>query len=150
MTGDNPLFLDTNLLIEATNAKRRQHEQVRALIETHPRLVFSAQVLREYLVVATRPTEANGLGLSLPDALENVHAFRENIRLLPEERPILPTLIKLVGEIPCAGKRIHDAHIVATLMVHKVGRIATLNAEDFRAFSKWIVVLTPTAAASAG
>jgi len=33
-------------------------------------------VLREYLVVATRPVEVHGLGLAAADALVNVVAFR--------------------------------------------------------------------------
>jgi predicted nucleic acid-binding protein len=130
------LLIDTSILLEATDEARSQHAAARSLIERGRRLVFPAQVVREFLVVATRPVEANGLGMVLRDALENIREFRRVIRLLPEEKPILPTLLSLLGEIPCQGKRIHDAHLVAAAIVHRVGTIATLNAADFRIFER--------------
>jgi hypothetical protein len=53
-------------------------------------------VIREYLVVATRPTAANGLGLRVTDTIENVREFRRSMRLLAEEKPVLPTLLGLL------------------------------------------------------
>ena len=41
--------------------------------------------MREYLAVATRPAERNGLGLKLADALANVRAFRGRTSLLAED-----------------------------------------------------------------
>jgi predicted nucleic acid-binding protein len=138
------LLVDTNVLLEATDEKRRHHATARRLIEGHPRLVLSAQIVREYLVVATRPVgAANGLGLSPSDALDNIRAFRERVRLLREERPVLPILLRLVAESRCSGKRIHDAHVVATAVSHSVPRIVTLNVEDFRGFAQHVEPITP-------
>jgi predicted nucleic acid-binding protein len=113
------------------------------LLEADPRLRTSSQVIREYLAVATRPAEANGLGLSVGDALANVREFRRRMRLLPEERPILPVFLSLLEEIPCRGKRIHDAHLVATAIVHRVRTIVTLNGEDFEPFAARITAIEP-------
>lgn len=74
-----PLLVDTNILIEATDTRRRFHGDATALIDAVGALVFSAQVIRECLVVATRPVNVNGLGMSLHEALENLPAF---LRLL--------------------------------------------------------------------
>jgi hypothetical protein len=106
-------------------------------------LVFPAQVVREFLVVASRPVAVNGLGMSLSDALDNVREFRRVIRLLPEEKPILPTLLSLLSEIPCEGKRIHDAHIVAAAVVHRVGTVSTLNLSDFQPFAARVRLVSP-------
>lgn len=143
MKSAEPVFVDTNVLIECTDEARRHHQEAIRLVETHARLVLSAQVVREYLVVATRPPSSNGLGLSLDAALSNVHEFRERIRLLPEERPILPTLLRLLGNVSCSGKRIHDAHVVATAMAHKIKVIVTLNAGDFSGFTAYVEIVTP-------
>jgi predicted nucleic acid-binding protein len=145
-TAPERLLVDTSVLLEATDEARTEHVAARSLIERGNRLVFSAQVVREFLVVATRPVAANGLGMEISDALDNIREFRRLIRLLPEEKPILPTLLSLLGEIPCQGKRIHDAHLVATAMVHRVTAISTLNVEDFRAFTARVklVKLSPT------
>jgi predicted nucleic acid-binding protein len=137
------LLVDTNVLLEATDEARKQHREARRLVESHPALALAAQVIREYLVVATRPISANGLGLSTPDALENVREFRRGIRLLPEERPILPAFLALVEHTSCAGKRIHDVHLVATARVHRVQAIVSLNAADLAPLADELPVLTP-------
>jgi predicted nucleic acid-binding protein len=100
-------------------------------------------VIREYLVVATRPTAVNGLGLPLSDALANVGEFRKTVRLLPEERPILPAFLRLLAAANCVGARIHDAHLVATAVVHQVRTIASLNPGDLLGFTAAIAVVGP-------
>lgn len=141
--GGEPLLVDTSVLLEATDDRRRHHLDALKLIETHSRLTFPAQVVREYLVVATRPVAANGLGMTLGDALENTREFRSTIRLLSEEKPLLPTLLRLLEEIPCTGKRVHDAHIVAAALVHRVSRIVTLNRDDFAPFAAKVKPVSP-------
>jgi len=116
------------------------------LIESPRRLVFPAQVIREYLAVATRPIAANGLGMTTTAALENIWEFRVHVRLLPEEKPILPTFLRLVEAVPCAGKRIHDAHIVATAIVHRIGAIVSLNGDDLAPLAGPIAIVTPAEA----
>jgi predicted nucleic acid-binding protein len=137
------ILVDTNILLEATDERRSYHREARAFIASYRGLVFPAQVLREYLVVATRPTSANGLGLSLDHALANVAEFRRVIRLLGESRPLLPTLLRLLAAVPCRGTQIHDAHIVASAMVHRVKTIVSLNVDNFARFSPRITPVTP-------
>ncbi len=137
------LLVDTNILLEATDERRPYHHETKAFIEAYRGLVFPAQVVREYLVVATRPTSANGLGLSLDHALGNVAEFRRMIRLLGESRPLLPTLLRLLAAVPCRGTQIHDAHIVASAIVHRVEMIVSLNVDDFARFSPRVTAVTP-------
>jgi len=137
------LLVDTNILIEATDTRRRFHRDATALIESGGALVFPAQVIREYLVVATRPVNANGLGMLLGDALENVREFRKTIRLLPEERPVLPAFLRLLAATPCSGARIHDVYLVATAVVHQVRTIVSLNPGDLLGFAAEIAVVGP-------
>jgi predicted nucleic acid-binding protein len=73
------LFLDTNILVAATDESRPLHAVARKLI-THGRSAglagaTSGQVIREYLVVATRPTSVNGPGMSTADALRNIETI---------------------------------------------------------------------------
>jgi len=137
------LLVDTNVLLEATDEARPWHADARALLESPTRLVIAAQVIREYLVVATRPVAANGLGLPTRQALTNVREVRRRVRLLPEERPILPTFLELVERVGCAGKRIHDAHLVATARVHGVAAIVSFNADDLAALADGMPIVTP-------
>ena len=142
-TAAKALLVDTSVLLEASNRARRQHTAALSLLEQHNQLVFPAQVAREFLVVATRPPEVNGLGLTSRAALESLTAFRRNVRLLPEEKPLLPTLLRLVEELSIVGKRVHDAHIVAAAVVHRVKAVVTLNGDDFRAFGAQVRCVTP-------
>lgn len=137
------LLVDTSVLLEATDEARAHHASARELIEGRGSFVFPAQVAREFLVVATRPAAANGLGMSLGDALDNLREFRRIIRLLPEEKPLLPALLALLEAVPCQGKRIHDAQIVAAAIVHRVGTIVTLNGADLAAFRDRVDVREP-------
>jgi predicted nucleic acid-binding protein len=143
------LLVDTSVLITASNRARDQHRYALDLLGRHPRLVFPAQVIREFLVVATRPPGVNGLGLPLEHALDNLAEFRARIRLLPEEKPLLPTLLRLLADAPVAGKRIHDAHVVAAAIAHRVPRIVTMNEPDFSAFGSKIRIEEPAAAVRA-
>ena len=99
------VFVDTNVLVDATNLDRPSHASALAFLERRPGLVFSAQIAREYLVVATRPVAVNGLGLTLDVALANLAEYRTVIRLLPEERPLLPQLLRLLREVRATDKK---------------------------------------------
>jgi predicted nucleic acid-binding protein len=85
-------------------------------------------------VVATRPTEANGLGLDLAKALANVEEFSRCVGLLEETAEVSRELRLLLGRHVISGKRIHDAHIVATMLVHGLKQLATDNVTDFEVF----------------
>jgi predicted nucleic acid-binding protein len=104
-------------------------------------LAASAQVFREYLVVATRPVEVNGLGLGLDEALANLAAFRGRMRLLLENEQAWDRLLTLIAKYGCLGKQIHDANLVATALASGVARLVTANVEDFRRFKPDIEIV---------
>ena len=103
--------------------------------------MFSGQILREYLVVATRPAENNGLGLSAADAVSNVRAFRGRTTLLAEGGRVAGRLLRLLDDTACGGRQIHDAHVVATMIVHDIGAVVTMNVDDFARFSGHVSLL---------
>lgn len=140
------LAVDTCVLLEATDAGRAHHRVALDVLELHPDLVLPAQAIREYLAASTRPIAANGLGLSLAAARANLDAFRGNMRLLPEERPVLPSFFRLLDAAPCTGRRLYDAHLAATAMAHQVFEVLTLNGSDFAPFAAHLSVVTPNEA----
>jgi len=139
-------FLDTNALLEATDVSRSNHGEALGLfdaaIEAGAHLALSGQILREYLVVATRPVEANGLGLAAALALENAERIAERSVFLEETRSVSEALRRLVAALAIGGKRIHDANVVATMQRSRLQRLVTLNRDDFADF-QGLVVLTP-------
>ena len=92
--------------------------------------------MREYLAVATRPIERNGLSLNLVDALANVRALRGRTSLLAEDGKVADRLLALLDDIDCGGKQVHDANVVATMLVHGIDAVVTINLDDFTRFAR--------------
>lgn len=141
------VVLDTNILLAATDEGRSEHARALASLNEWPgagvALYASGQILREYLCVATRPADENGLGLAQADALANVQALSRRMRLLTENYKVMNRLHELLDTIECMGKQVHDANIVATMLVHGVDTLVTLNRDDFSRFGDQIAVVLP-------
>ncbi|MCL2781714.1 MAG: PIN domain-containing protein [Actinomycetia bacterium] len=128
-------FLDTNVYLTATDPKRARHRSALFALEQWPsrgvRTYTSTQVLREYLVVATRPTTANGLGLSPDEALANVEEFEKATEVLPDTLKSWDKLRALLAESKLTGVRIHDANIAACALANGIDTVLTANSADF-------------------
>ena len=139
------VMLDTNILLAASDENRAEHRDALAVLNDwageRTDLCTSGQVLREYLTVATRPAAKNGLGLTLSDALVNVRAIRERTTLLAEDARVADRLLGLLADVECLGKQVHDANLVATMMVHDVGAVVTMNLEDFARFERHVSLI---------
>lgn len=134
-------LLDTSLLARLANSADAQHSiAVKAVLELHRRrevLHVSPQVLVEFRSVATRPIEANGLGLTAAEA-----AFG----LLADTPEIYPAWKQLVEGLGIIGKQVHDARIMAACHVHSVTHLLTFNAAHFdrmTGFDPIVVVVNP-------
>jgi predicted nucleic acid-binding protein len=137
------IFIDTNLLIYATSDESpfqsRSVGLINRLMKDGIPCVISPQIIREYLVVFTR-------GLSPTDpvraaALSNIHKFLETFILLEENQQTVARLSAIVADGKAGGKQIHDANIVAVMLVHGVKRLVTHNLDDFKAYAQWIDIL---------
>lgn len=144
-TAGDRVFVDTNILLAATDRSRSNHARSREALEMAGRrglhLVVNGQVIREYLVVATRPVDANGLGMTPEDAATNVERILRRVDVLDETVAVAEQLCALTTTRMVRGKRIHDANLVATMLVHGVEHLLTAaNAGDFRDFSEINIV----------
>lgn len=137
-------MLDTNILLTATDKGRAEHEQALDVINGWPAqgttLYTSGQIIREYLSVATRPATQNGLGLPVSDALDNARAFRSRMLWLAEDAKVANRLAELLEETNSSGKQVHDANVVATMLVHGVDTVVTMNTVDFARFGPHVHV----------
>jgi predicted nucleic acid-binding protein len=142
---DKAVLVDTNVLLSATSPLRSLHSAALTVLNDWPNegriLVGSSQILREYLVTATRPVDVNGLGLSTEDALSNVAALQARMRLLMESESSWDRLRTLITDYGCRGKQIHDTNLVALALTHGVTRVVTANVGDFSRFSGDLEIL---------
>jgi predicted nucleic acid-binding protein len=139
------VMLDTDVFLAATDEARAEHGDALRVVNDwaagRTDLCTSGQVLREYLSVATRSPEQNGLGLSLTDALGNVRAIRARTTLLAEDSKVADRLLGLLADVECRGKQVHDANLIATMLVHGIGTVVTMNLEDFARFERHVSLI---------
>lgn len=150
ITGVERLFLDTNVLIRATLTTAPLHDDARHAVENAytagTELWISRQVLREYLAVLSRPQPYTA-PLS-PDMLrDDLVRFAATFRIADEDARVTQQLLVLLQQVPTGGRQVHDANIVATMMVYGVEHLLTHNTVDFARFAGYITVVPLTAAA---
>ena len=100
---------------------------------------ISRQVLREFMCIMTRPKTF----LPMPDmttVMAQVQYLENHMHILEEDYYTTQTLLGLLAKFSVGGKRIHDANIVATMMVHGISHLRTHNVKDFEAFSSLITI----------
>jgi predicted nucleic acid-binding protein len=141
--------VDTNIFVGAIQTfdvtlRATARRAVKTLLRQKEQLVCFPQNLVEFWNVATRPRNANGLGFSPEQAARYVDRFQTLIRLLTETPDIFPAWRTIVLEQRVSGIHVHDARIVAAMMVHRVPRILTFDLDDFARY-KQITVIDPKA-----
>ena len=99
-------------------------------------IVIVPQVLVEFWVVATRPTDVNGLGMTTDNAEKELEKLQKLFTVLPENEQIFEEWKPLVVKHKVSGKPTHDTRIAAAMMVHKIENILTLNPNDFKRFTE--------------
>lgn len=140
--------LDTNNLLRFTNRTDLQHLLVRSAIRKlktgGDRIYLLPQTCVEFWNVCTRPVQRNGFGLSLIQADYSLRLIEKVFQLLPDDENVHKEWRKLVVNFGVSGVQVHDARIVAAMLVHHVTHILTFNTSDFARYSSiGIVAVDP-------
>ena len=77
------------------------------------------------------PRNATGSGLTAADADHEAGLLEHQFTLLPDNEHIHTQWRRLVVEYSVSGTKVHDARLVAAMMVHDVTHLLTLNTTDF-------------------
>ena len=137
---DNPLFIDTNILVYANVIETPFHEQALAAInsahEAGRTIWISRQVIREYLVTLTRPQVFENLPRAT--VLEQVDQFIERFQVADDTTEVTDQLTKLMADFKIGGKQVHDLNIVATMRAYDISCLLTHNVKDFQRFREVI------------
>lgn len=135
------VFIDTNVLVYAEQRPSRFHVPARACLTRLEgqgvALWISRQVLREYLAVMTRPVPGSPPipALTTADAIAAVIQLEATFAIAEDGPGTTEALIGLLRRHRIAGRGIHDANIVATMLAHGLDRLLTFNAADFRRYA---------------
>jgi toxin-antitoxin system PIN domain toxin len=140
------VFVDTNVLVYATQTTSPFHDRARDGLErsgrSEDRLCLSRQILREYLATITRP-QLLARPVRMTDALADLSRFEASFVLLEDGPEIGLQLVQLCRTVPLAGRQVHDANIVATMLAHGETRLLTVNRKDFTRFEPSIEIVEP-------
>lgn len=132
------MLIDTSALLRTLQVRHPQYETVTRALELLPeqgrRLHIVPQNLVELWVVATRPVEQNGLGLTPAEGAEELYRIKGMFHLLPETPTIYAAWEKLVTQHCVSGKPSHDARLVAAMQVHGLTAILTFDRKGFSRF----------------
>lgn len=145
-------LVDTNILLRAFHNQFVQHPQAKALIERMwdegVELWISRQVIREYLVQTTNPRTFDE-PLTIEQAVTQAENFRVLFRVADDTDEVTTQLFKLIQQYPTRAKPIHDANLVATMLVNQIDTLLTLNTADLKRFQPIIKLITIESSPSA-
>ncbi len=145
MTTGDRVFVDTNVLLRANHPGLGLHQEANIALTRYRRdeyeLWINRQVVREYLVQLTRP----GLlaqPLTFTEIEAQVAGLRAVFRIADDTEAVTDKLIELIKEFPTGGKQIHDANIVATMLVYGIDTLVTQNVADMKRFAERIKIVS--------
>jgi predicted nucleic acid-binding protein len=141
-------MIDTNIVLRALHPNLPDHLLCRRLIlnarTLGEELWVSRQIIREYLVQVTRQSGMMVTPLTGKEAARQVRLIERLFIVADETKAVTDKLMELVREYPTGGKQIHDANIVATMIVNDIHALMTLNEVDFRRFAPLITLQSLT------
>ena len=141
-TGDR-VFVDTNVLAyEATPTAPLHaiaHAALSHLLVAGAEIWVSRQVLREFVATLTRP-QSYAPATPAAVVVANVSRLETQLRVAEDGPLVFARLLALLGSVPCGGKQVHDANIVATMLAHGVPTLLTHNVKDFQRFAGHVAV----------
>ncbi|MGB6689563.1 MAG: PIN domain-containing protein [Terracidiphilus sp.] len=133
-------LVDTNVLIRWVRREAREYRIVNESIQQLARSgvvpCCTSQNLGEFWNVLARPANRNRYGLSPVEANRRAIDVETSLQLLPDSLAVHLMWRELLVEHAISGVQVHDARLVASMLVHGVHRILTFNAGDFTRFSR--------------
>ena len=142
---DNPVFIDTNILVYANIITAPKHDDALAKIQniyqSKRPIWISRQVLREYLVIMTRDQTFTA-PMPKDTIIQRLEYFKNNFNVADDNETVTEELLKLITKYNFGGKQIHDANIVATMKAYNIDCLLTNNVKDFRKFQDTITIET--------
>ncbi|MGA3259128.1 MAG: PIN domain-containing protein [Bryobacteraceae bacterium] len=131
-------LLDTNILLRMSKSDDPHHATVRAalraLVAQGARLCFTSQILGEFWNASTRPLDRNGFGLSTAETDRIARVIERDFELLPDSRDVHDRWRQLLVAHDVKGVQVHDARLAASMYVHGVTQLLTVNVRDFQRF----------------
>ncbi|HMV50373.1 MAG TPA: PIN domain-containing protein [Blastocatellia bacterium] len=132
-------LLDTNVLLRSVQKAAPEHPIVMAAISRltarGEELYVAPQVLVEFWVVATRPTNVNGFGWATPLVVSEIGQILGQFPLLDEPSDLFTDWLALVTARDIKGRKAHDVKLVALMQAKGISHVLTFNVADFSGYA---------------
>ena len=139
------ILLDTNIILRSKQSASLHYQEVTQklieLVTSGEELCICPQIIYEFYVVATRPIDKNGLGLSTEIASNEIENITKTYTLLEDNKFVYHNWLELVSKHNVIGKTAHDTRIVALMKSYEIQKLYTLNKSDFRRFEPLITLI---------
>ncbi|MBE9169801.1 PIN domain-containing protein [Pleurocapsales cyanobacterium LEGE 06147] len=137
-------LVDTNLLLRSVQLGHSMHAEavaaMKVLLQGDDDVYITSQNLIEFWNVCTRPLEKNGLGMTPVQAGDELTRMESIFSLLPDTVDIYSQWRTLVSDYSVMGINVHDARLVAVMLVYGLTHILTFNTADFRRYAEITVI----------
>jgi predicted nucleic acid-binding protein len=137
-------LVDTNVLLRYVHRSHPLHPVMRAAVRKlrvgGDLLMATSQNFVEFWNVGTRPAAHNGMGWTLAEADWSLRVVERLYRFIPEASTVYPEWRRLVVTFGVSGTKVYDARLVATMLVHSITHILTLNTADFARYARLGIV----------
>src|SRR4051794_3145725 len=121
-------FVDTNVLVFAASSTAPLHQlasdELRRRGASGQELWVSRQILREYLASLSRP-QTFAKPRPARELVGDIRYLLGHFQLAEEGSPVTEKLLELIETVEVGGKQIHDANIVATMLVNGIPALLT-------------------------
>lgn len=136
-----PYLADSNILLRFVAPSDPNHVLVRdslySLLSRGERVGYTAQNLVEFWNVCTRPSSVRGgFGLSSEETDRRAQVIERQLTFLPDSEAVHREWRRLVVDYRVAGVQVHDARLVAAMLVHGLTHILTFNTGDFTRYTE--------------
>ena len=131
-------LLDSNILLRISKNDDPQQpiiaDALKALIGQGVRLCYTSQTVAEFWNASTRPADKNGFGLTVAETDRLARVIERDFELLPDSRETHERWRALLVQHSIRGVHVNDARLAASMYVHAVNQLLTMNVRDFQRF----------------
>ncbi|MGG6270576.1 type II toxin-antitoxin system VapC family toxin [Leptolyngbya sp. AN03gr2] len=117
-------LIDSNVLLRLAEPAHPMYAPSLTAITTLRRqqalMYIAPQNLIEFWVVATRPSNVNGLGMTVAQALGELTRIKSFFLVQPDTPTILVEWERLITQYQIQGKQAHDTRLVAVMIVYQL------------------------------
>jgi predicted nucleic acid-binding protein len=143
----NSYLTDSNILLRISRRDDPDYQIVDGALERLLRddaaLYYTHQNIAEFWNVWTRPTDKNGFGLTGETAEREIGKFEGMMELAADSAAVYERWRQLVRDYRVKGVQVHDARLVAAMLVHGIPNLLTLNVADFARYVGVITAVHP-------